>query len=141
MKTYTAKKENVQRKWILIDAENQVLGRMATGIADILRGKNKPTYTPHVDTGDFVVIINASKIRLTGRKLENKTYYRHSGYPGGFKAETAAERMKKRPESIILHAIKGMLPKNKLRMEMLKKLKIYSGSEHPHAAQKPELLN
>ncbi|MFQ5559731.1 MAG: 50S ribosomal protein L13 [Nitrospinota bacterium] len=141
MRTYSEKKEGVERRWVLLDAEDQVLGRLATNVADILRGKNKTTYTPHLDMGDFVVIVNAEKIRLTGNKLKKKVYYRHSGFPGGLKSETALERQKKYPERIILDAVSGMLPKNKLRKQIIKKLKVYPGGEHPHVAQNPEKLN
>ena len=141
MKTYLAKAEEVNRDWYLVDAENQVLGRIATTIANVLRGKNKPTFTPSVDTGDFVIVVNAAKIALTGNKLADKTYYSHSGYPGGIKAITAGKLLEKKPEDLIKHAVKGMLPKNKLARHMLNKLKIYSGSEHPHKAQQPKALN
>ena len=141
MKTYVAKTEEVNRDWYLVDAENQVLGRIATTIANVLRGKNKPTFTPSVDTGDFVIVVNAAKIALTGNKLADKTYYSHSGYPGGIKPITAGKLLEKKPEDLIKHAVKGMLPKNKLARHMLNKLKIYSGSEHPHKAQQPKALN
>ena len=141
MKTIIAKTEEVTRDWYLVDAENQVLGRIATTIANVLRGKNKPTFTPSVDTGDFVIVVNAAKIALTGNKLADKTYYSHSGYPGGIKAITAGKLLEKKPEDLIKHAVKGMLPKNKLARHMLNKLKIYSGSEHPHKAQQPKALN
>jgi large subunit ribosomal protein L13 len=141
MKTYIAKPEEVNRDWYLVDVENQVLGRIATTIANVLRGKNKPTFTPSVDTGDFVIVVNAAKIALTGNKLADKTYYSHSGYPGGIKAITAGKLLEKKPEDLIKHAVKGMLPKNKLARHMLNKLKIYSGSEHPHKAQQPKALN
>ena len=137
MKTYYAKPNEVAREWLLIDAQDQVLGRVASKAAPILRGKHKPTYTPHVDTGDFVVIINADKIRVTGKKLTDKEYYRHSGYPGGLKCETFEEAMEKHPERVIEHAVKGMLPKNTLGRAMAKKLKVYAGAEHPHMAQQP----
>lgn len=137
MKTYYAKPNEVEREWLLIDAKDQVLGRVAAKAAHILRGKHKPQYTPHVDTGDFVVIINADKIRVTGNKTEKKEYFRHSGYPGGLKSETFAEAMEKHPERVIEHAVKGMLPKNTLGRSMGKKLKVYAGSEHPHTAQQP----
>lgn len=140
MKTYVAKKEEVSRDWYLVDAENQVLGRMATTIANVLRGKNKPTFTPSVDTGDFVVVVNAEKIALTGNKLADKTYYSHSGFPGGIKSITAGKLLAKKPEDLIRIAVKGMLPKNKLARHMLNKLKIYTGSEHPHKAQQPRSL-
>ena len=141
MKTIVAKTKEVTRDWYLVDAENQVLGRIATTIANVLRGKNKPTFTPSVDTGDFVIVVNAAKIALTGNKLADKTYYSHSGYPGGIKAITAGKLLEKKPEDLIKHAVKGMLPKNKLARHMLSKLKIYSGSEHPHKAQQPKALN
>jgi large subunit ribosomal protein L13 len=131
----------VKRDWYLVDADSQVLGRIATTIANVLRGKNKPTFTPSVDTGDFVIVVNAEKIALTGNKLADKTYYSHSGYPGGIKAITAGKLIEKKPEALIKHAVKGMLPKNKLARHMLNKLKIYSGSEHPHKAQQPKALN
>ena len=137
MKTYYAKPQEVEREWVLIDATDQVLGRVATKAATILKGKNKPQYTPHVDTGDFVIIINADKIRVTGTKVTSKEYYRHSGHPGGPKKETFQEAMEKHPERVIEHAVKGMLPKNTLGRAMGMKLKVYAGAEHPHAAQKP----
>ena len=137
MKTYYAKPQEVEREWVLIDATDQVLGRVATKAATILKGKNKPQYTPHVDTGDFVIIINADKIRVTGTKVTSKEYYRHSGHSGGLKKETFQEAMEKHPERVIEHAVKGMLPKNTLGRAMGMKLKVYAGAEHPHAAQKP----
>ena len=137
MKTYYAKPQEVEREWVLIDATDQVLGRVATKAATILKGKNKPQYTPHIDTGDFVIIINADKIRVTGTKVTSKEYYRHSGHPGGLKKETFQEAMEKHPERVIEHAVKGMLPKNTLGRAMGMKLKVYAGAEHPHAAQKP----
>jgi len=138
MKTYFAKKEEpIDKKWVLIDAEGKILGRMATEIADILRGKNKPVYTPHVDTGDFVVVINAEKVRLTGRKWDQKVYYHHSGYIGGIKAHPAREVLEKKPEELVRYAVKRMLPKNRLGRKMFTKLKVYRGSEHPHEAQLP----
>ena len=137
MKTYYAKPLEVEREWVLIDATDQVLGRVASKAAQILKGKHKPQYTPHVDTGDFVVIINADKIRVTGAKASAKTYYRHSGYPGGLKSETFTEAMTKHPERVIEHAVKGMLPKNRLGRAMGTKLKVYAGPEQPHMAQKP----
>ena len=140
MKTYQAKPLEVEREWLVIDAEDQVLGRVATKAAQLLKGKHKPQYTPHVDTGDFVIIINADKIRVTGTKASSKEYYRHSGYPGGLKCETFAEAMQKHPERVIEYAVKGMLPKNTLGRAMGKKLKVYTGSEHPHAAQKPRKI-
>lgn len=138
MKTYVAKPSNIERNWLIVDAKDQRLGRLATRIADNLRGKTKPVYTPHIDTGDFVVVINASRIAVTGRKMDNKIYYRHTGYPGGLKQRTLAEMMKKKPEEVIRLAVKGMLPKNRLGRAQLRKLKIYAGPEHPHAAQNPE---
>ena len=140
MKTYQAKPLEVEREWLVIDAEDQVLGRVATKAAQLLKGKHKPQYTPHVDTGDFVIILNADKIRVTGTKASSKEYYRHSGYPGGLKCETFQEAMQKHPERVIEHAVKGMLPKNTLGRAMGKKLKVYTGSEHPHAAQKPRKI-
>jgi large subunit ribosomal protein L13 len=140
MKTEVAKLENVKRDWYLVDAQNLVLGRLASRIANVLRGKNKAIFTPSVDTGDFVVVINAEKISLTGRKLTDKTYYSHSGFPGGIKEITAGKLMEKNPEEIIRKAVKGMLPKNKLSRHMIKKLKIYAGANHPHEAQQPKNL-
>ena len=135
MKTYSAKPLEVEREWLLIDATDMVLGRLATEVASILKGKRKPQYTPHVDTGDFVIIINADKVRVTGNKAQSKEYYRHSGYPGGLKCETFAEAMQKHPERVIEHAVYGMLPKTTLGRQMGRKLKVYAGAEHPHAAQ------
>jgi len=135
-----AKAEDTKRNWILVDAEGKILGRMATEIAAILRGKTKPTYTPHADAGDFVVVINAEKVALTGRKCSQKMYYHHSGYPGGIKAISAEKLRQKRPEEIIRKAVWGMLPKNRLGRKLIKKLKVYAGPEHPHGAQKPEPL-
>ena len=137
MKTYYAKPLEVEREWVVIDATDQVLGRVAAKAAHILKGKHKPQYTPHVDTGDFVIIVNADKIRMTGTKATSKEYYRPSGFPGGLKMETFAEAMQKHPERVIEHAVKGMLPKNTLGRKQGKKLKVYVGPEHPHAAQKP----
>lgn len=141
MKTTSAKNTDIVRKWHIVDADGMVVGRLATRIAMILRGKNKPVFTPHVDTGDFVIIVNADKVRFTGNKLEKKTYYRHSGYPGGIKQKTAGDIMKKTPERILMSAVRGMLPKNRLGRQQLKKLKVYRGTEHPHKAQNPEELN
>lgn len=138
--TYMAKPNDVERKWYLVDAEGQTLGRLASQVAAILRGKHKPEYTPHVDTGDFVIVINAEKIRLTGNKLSQKMYYRHSGYPGGLKKATAAQMLDKKPVKMLELAIKGMLPKNSLGRKQGKKLKVYAGAEHPHEAQQPEVL-
>ena len=140
MKTYYAKPGEVEREWLLIDAEDQVLGRVASKAATLLKGKHKPQYTPHVDTGDFVVIINADKIRLTGTKAAKKEYFHHTGFPGGLKMETFSEAMEKHPERVLEHAVKGMLPKNTLGRAMGKKLKVYTGSEHPHMAQKPRQI-
>ncbi len=139
-KTFLAKNEGITRKWFLFDAENQVLGRLATRIALILRGKNKPTFTPHVDTGDFVVVINAEKVHLSGRKPENMHYNSHSGFPGGFRVRTVQEVLKKHPERVLEHAVRGMLPKTTLGRHMFKKLKVYAGAAHPHGAQKPVVL-
>jgi large subunit ribosomal protein L13 len=139
--TQVAKKEDVTRDWYLVDVDSKVLGRVATQIANVLRGKNKPTFTPSVDTGDFVVVVNAAKIALTGKKMSDKTYYSHSGYVGGLKEISAEKLIDKKPEDLIKKAVKGMLPKNKLARHMLKKLKIYAGEAHPHAAQQPKNLN
>lgn len=140
MKTQFAKKGDVERKWYVVDARDAVLGRLAVKIAVYLRGKNKPVFTPNVDTGDFIIVINADKVRLTGNKLTDKVYYHHTGYIGGIKAETAREMFEKHPERIIEKAVWGMLPKNTLGKQMLKKLKVYKGAEHPHQAQAPEIL-
>ncbi|MBI4618650.1 MAG: 50S ribosomal protein L13 [Desulfobacterales bacterium] len=140
MKTFSAKKSEVERKWYLIDANGKILGRMASEIAVRLRGKHNPIYTPHVDTGDFVIVINAEKVLLTGKKLKQKVYYRHSGYPGGLKSTTAEKLQQKKPEDLISLVVKGMLPKNSLGRNMIKKLKVYAGEEHPHQAQNPEIL-
>jgi len=140
MKTYCAKKGEVSQKWVIIDAQDQVLGRLATRVAQILMGKEKPVFTKHVDTGDFVVVVNAEKVRLTGQKLDRKVYYRHSGFPGGIKSMTAREMLERKPESVIKSAVKGMLPKSRLGVRMLGKLKIYAGEDHPHEAQKPEKI-
>lgn len=137
--TYMAKPHEVERKWYVVDAAGQTLGRLSSEVASILRGKLKPTYTPHVDTGDHVIVINADQIQLTGKKWQQKKYYRHSGYPGGLKETTAAELLAKKPEKMIELAVKGMLPKNSLGRAQLKKLKVYAGSEHPHQAQQPEV--
>ncbi len=137
MKTYSAKPHEIVRHWYLIDAEAKTLGRLATQIADLLRGKGKPEYTAHIDTGDFVVVVNAEKVHVTGKKLEQKIYYRHSGYPGGLRQRTLAEQLERRPEEVLRKAVKGMLPKNRLAAAQLNKLKIYAGPEHPHSAQNP----
>lgn len=140
MKSYMAKPLEIERKWYVIDAEGQTLGRLATQVATILRGKNKPIYTPHVDTGDHVIIINAEKVVLTGKKLDQKKFRWHSGYLGGLKERSYREMMEKQPEKVFMHAVKGMLPKNSLGRQMLKKLRVYSGPEHDHHAQMPEVL-
>jgi large subunit ribosomal protein L13 len=137
VKTYHAKVGEVEREWLIVDATDKVLGRLATQIAQILKGKNKPQYTPHVDTGDFVIVINAEKIRVTGSKAEKKTYFSHSGFVGGLKEVSYARMLDKHPERIIEKAVKGMLPKNTLGRAMNRKLKVYAGPEHPHSAQKP----
>ena len=141
MKTYQAKKEEIDHKWYLVNAEGKVLGRLSTELAKILKGKNKPIYTPHVDTGDFVVVVNAGKVTLTGKKLKDKIYYHHTGYPGGIKQITAEKLLAKKPTEMIRMAVRGMLPKNSLGRQMLRKLKIYSGPNHPHEAQKPASIN
>ena len=138
--TYSAKRSDNKGNWCVIDAEGQILGRLATTIAARIRGKHNPLYTPHADTGDWIIVINADKIVLTGNKMKGKTYYRHSGYMGGIKSITAGELMEKRPEDLIRFAVKGMLPKNRLGRELNKKLHVYAGAEHPHASQKPEVL-
>jgi large subunit ribosomal protein L13 len=140
MKTYVAKPEDFERQWFLVDAADLVLGRMATQVAIRLRGKHKPVFTPHVDTGDFIIVINADKVVLTGRKWEQKTYYRHSGYPGGITATVAKKLKESKPEDLVRAAVRGMLPKNRLGRQMLKKLKVYAGAEHPHSAQQPQTL-
>ena len=140
MKTYTAKPREIEQNWYLVDAEGRTLGRLATQIAELLRGKGKPQYTPHIDTGDFVVVVNAEKVRVTGNKLEQKVYYRHSGYPGGLRERTLAEQLARRPEEVLRRAVRGMLPKNRLAAAQLRKLRIYAGPDHPHAAQNPVTL-
>ena len=140
MKTYVATPETRQRDWYVVDAEGKNLGRLATRIADALRGKRKPEYTPHIDTGDFVIVVNAEKITVTGDKLESKRYYRHSGYPGGIRSRTLGEMLERRPEEVIRRAVKGMLPRNRLGRAQLRKLKVYAGPDHPHGAQQPEPL-
>jgi large subunit ribosomal protein L13 len=137
MKTYQAKKEELDQQWYLVNAEGKVLGRLATELAKILRGKNKPTFTPHVDTGDFVVVVNAGKVVLTGKKMKDKMYYHHTGYPGGIKEIAAEKLLAKKPTEVLRIAVKGMLPKNSLGRQVLRKLKIYAGPNHPHEAQKP----
>jgi large subunit ribosomal protein L13 len=140
MKTYSAKPKEIEQIWYLVDAEGQNLGRLATRIADTLRGKRKPQYTPHIDTGDFVVVVNAEKIAVTGNKLAQKRYYRHSGYPGGLRSRTLAEQLERRPTEVLRKAVKGMLPRNRLARRQITKLKIYAGPEHPHEAQNPKPL-
>ena len=141
MKTFNAKKENIVKDWYVIDAEGKVLGRLATEIARRLRGKHKPVYTPYVDTGDFVIVVNAGKVKLTGKKLTDKIYYRHSGYPGGLTETPAGKMLQEKPGEVLRLAVRGMLPKNSLGRAMLKKLKIYSGSDHCHEAQCPRVLD
>jgi large subunit ribosomal protein L13 len=138
MKTYVATPATRERNWLVVDATGQTLGRLATRIADTLRGKNKPEYTPHCDTGDFVIVVNAEKISVTGNKLHEKRYYRHSGYPGGLRSRTLEEMLARRPEEVIRKAVKGMLPRNRLGRTQLTKLKVYAGPDHPHAAQQPQ---
>lgn len=140
MKTWNAKPHEVERRWYVVDAEGETLGRLATRIADTLRGKGKQIYTPHVDTGDFVIVVNAEKVAVTGKKLQQKIYYRHSGYPGGLRERTLAEQLGRRPTEVIRVAVKGMLPRNRLSRAQLTKLKVYAGPEHPHSAQQPEPL-
>lgn len=140
MKTFVPKLKDITRDWHLVDAEGRVLGRLASRVASILMGKEKPTYADFLDCGDFVIVVNAEKVRLTGKKLSDKLYYRHSGYPGGLKQMTAAEVLEKHPERLIRSAVKGMLPRNKLGRQMLSKLKIYAGGDHPHQAQQPRTL-
>jgi len=140
MKTYSAKPGEITREWYLVDAEGKTLGRLATQIADTLRGKRKPHFTPHVDTGDFVIVVNAEKIQVTGNKLDQKRYYRHSGYPGGLRSRTLREQLERRPTEVLRVAVKGMLPKNRLARQQITKLKIYAGPEHPHEAQNPKSL-
>ncbi len=140
MRTYVATPATRERNWVVVDATGQTLGRLATQIADTLRGKNKPQYTPHVDTGDFVVVVNAEKIAVTGKKLDDKLYYRHSGYPGGLKQRTLREQLERRPTEVLREAVKGMVPRNRLGRAQMGKLKIYAGPEHPHEAQRPQPL-
>jgi large subunit ribosomal protein L13 len=137
MATYSAKKEDIVRKWFIVDANGRTLGRLATVVASVLKGKTKPIFTTHVDTGDFVIVVNADKVHLTGKKLEQKTYYSHSGFPGGLKSVTAGTLMKTKPEEVVKQAIEGMLPKTRLGKQMLSKLKVYAGDKHPHSAQQP----
>ncbi len=139
-RTYSAKEADIKRKWYVVDAEGKTLGRLATQVAIVLRGKHKPIFTPHVDTGDHVIVVNAEKIHLTGDKVRQKTYYRHSGYPGGLKSETVKDLLERKPYVIVERAIKGMLPKNPLGKQMARKLNVYAGPTHPHQAQRPEAL-
>ena len=141
MKTYMANAQTVERKWYVVDAEGKTLGRLASEVANVLRGKKKPIYTPHIDTGDYVIVVNAEKVVTTGKKLDQKKYYHHSEYVGGMKEATLKEMMQKKPEFVITHAVKGMLPKGPLGRQMLTKLHVYAGPEHNHAAQKPEVLD
>lgn len=141
MKTYQAKKEELEQKWYLVNAEGKVLGRLAAELVKILKGKNKPTYTPHLDTGDFVIVVNAGKVALTGKKMRDKIYYHHTGYPGGIKEMNAEKLLAKKPTEMIRMAVKGMLPKNSLGRQMIRKLKIYAGPNHPHEAQQPVTIN
>jgi large subunit ribosomal protein L13 len=139
-KTYVTKREDVEREWYVVDASGQTLGRLATRVARVLRGKHKPVYSPSVDTGDYVIVVNAERIHVTGRKLDQKIYYRHTGYPGGLKEITLRNLLQKHPTRVIEHAVRGMLPKNRLGRRMFKKLKVYAGPDHPHAAQQPKPL-
>lgn len=140
MRTFSARERDIEKKWYVVDAQGKTLGRLASEIVTILRGKHKPIYTPHIDCGDYVIVVNAEKVRVTGLKLDQKAYYRHSGYPGGLKTVTLRDQLKKFPERVIETAVKGMLPKNRLGRRMHKKLKVYAGPNHPHAAQKPQPL-
>ncbi len=141
IKTYTPKPEDIQREWFVVDAKDQTLGRLASQIAHILRGKHKPTFSPHMDVGDFVIVINCEKIRVTGNKLDSKMYWRHSGYPGGITGVTLRDQLKNHPERVIEAAVRGMLPKNKLGHAMFKKMKVYAGESHPHEAQQPKVIS
>lgn len=140
MKTYTARAEDIEREWFLVNAEGKTLGRLASEIAQVLRGKHKPIYTPHLDCGDFVIVVNAEKVRVTGRKLDQKMYYRHTGYPGGIKSISLRNQLQKHPKRVLKAAVRGMLPKNRLGRKMFKKLKVYAGNSHPHQAQQPKVL-
>jgi large subunit ribosomal protein L13 len=140
VRTFTAKTEEIRREWYVIDAEGQTLGRLASKIAPLIKGKHKPIYTPHLDCGDFVIVINAEKVRVTGRKLDQKFYHRHSGYPGGLRSTSLRDQLATHPERVLEAAVRGMLPKNKLGRQMIKKLKVYAGDSHPHQAQQPKLL-
>lgn len=141
MKTFSAKPETVKRDWYVVDAQGKTLGRLATEVARRLRGKHKPEYTPHVDTGDYIVVVNADKVAVTGNKASDKMYYRHTGYPGGIRSASFSELIERKPEMVIEKAVKGMLPKNPLGRAMFSKLKVYAGAEHPHAAQQPQELD
>lgn len=140
MKSYTAKPSDIERKWYVVDAEGKTLGRLATEVATVLRGKHKPTFTPHMDCGDYVIVVNAEKVDVTGKKRKEKVYKRHTGYPGGLREITFEKLLEKKPEEIVRHAVKGMMPKGRLGRQMYKKLKVYTGPEHNHQAQKPEVL-
>lgn len=140
MRTFAGRTEDIKREWYVVDAEGQTLGRLASRIAPVLKGKHKPAYTPHLDYGDFIVVVNADKVRVTGRKLDQKLYHRHSGYPGGLTSVTLRDQLAKHPERVLLAAVRGMLPKNRLGRRMIKKLKIYAGDSHPHQAQQPRPL-
>jgi len=140
VKTYTARAEDIEREWFLVDAEGKTLGRLASEIAQVLRGKHKPIYSPHLDCGDHVIVVNAEKVRVTGRKLDQKMYYRHTGYPGGLKSISLRNQLQKHPERVLEAAVRGMLPKNRLGRKMFKKLKVYAGDSHPHQAQQPKVL-
>ena len=140
MKTYTARAEDIEQEWFLVNAEGKTLGRLASEIAQVLRGKHKPIYTPHLDCGDFVIVVNAEKVRVTGRKLDQKMYYRHTGYPGGIKSISLRNQLQKHPKRVLEAAVRGMLPKNRLGRKMFKKLKVYAGNSHPHQAQQPKVL-
>ncbi len=139
-KTFVTRKEDVQRDWFVVDATGQTLGRLATRVARMLRGKHKPTYSPSIDTGDYVIVVNAEKIHVTGRKLDQKVYYRYTGYPGGLREITLRDQLQRHPTRVVEHAVRGMLPKNRLGRQMIKKLKVYAGPDHPHEAQQPESL-
>ena len=140
MRTYTPTPKDIERRWYVVDAEGKTLGRLASEVAKVLTGKNKPAYVPHMDVGDFVIVVNAEKVRVTGRKLDQKRYYRHSQYPGGLRSISLRDQLRRFPERVIQHAVKGMLPKNTLGKHQLSKLKVYAGGEHPHQAQTPEPL-
>ncbi len=139
-RTYVTKPEDIQRDWYVVDASGRTLGRLASEVAQVVRGKHKPTYSPSIDVGDYVIVVNADKVRVTGRKLDQKMYYRHSGYPGGLKQKSLRRMLEEHPTQVIEHAVRGMLPKNRLGRKMIKKLKVYAGSSHPHQAQQPEPL-